>query len=151
MAHILQLQHSPRQTLERVNARIGAIARAVVAERSLALRAATKAASPRQCLAEVRAMCVQSLALDQQSDFIARADNSVVAPSVAPPPPARSCRRATRCSSWYRVVNNASAEAASPPSAAAIKPAILAISAESSVDTASSIFRDSPSGYVPFR
>jgi hypothetical protein len=74
MAHILQLQHSPRQTLDRVNARIGAIARALVAERSLALRAATKAASPRQRLAEVRAMYVPSLALDQQSDFVARAD-----------------------------------------------------------------------------
>jgi hypothetical protein len=53
---------------------IGAIARAVVAERSLALRAATKAASPRQRLAEVRAMYVPSLNLDQQSDFFARAD-----------------------------------------------------------------------------
>lgn len=73
MAHILQLQHSPRQTLERVNAMIGAIARAVVAERSLALLAAAKAASPRQRLAEVRAMYVPSLDLDQQSDVVARA------------------------------------------------------------------------------
>ena len=72
MAHVLDLQHSPRQTLVRVNAMIGAIARAVVAERSLALRAATKAASPRQRLAEVRAMYVPSLNLDQQSDFVAR-------------------------------------------------------------------------------
>jgi hypothetical protein len=76
MAHILQLQHSPRQTLERVNATIGAIARAVVAERSLALRAATKAASPRQRLAEVRAMYVSSLDPRQQTDVVARADCS---------------------------------------------------------------------------
>jgi hypothetical protein len=74
MAFILHLQHSPRQTLERVNAMIGAIARAVAAERLLALRAATKAASPRQRLAEVRAMYVPSLDLNQQSDFVARAD-----------------------------------------------------------------------------
>jgi hypothetical protein len=73
MAHILHLQHSRRQTLVRVNAMIGAIARAVVAERSLALRAATKAASPRQRLAEVRAMYVP-LILDPQSDFVAWAD-----------------------------------------------------------------------------
>ena len=72
MGHILHLQHSPRQILVRVNAMIGAIARAVVAERSLALRAATKAASPRQRLAEVRAMYVPSLNLDQQIDFFAR-------------------------------------------------------------------------------
>ena len=74
MAHILRLRHSPRQTLVRVNAMIGAIARAVVAERSLALRAATKSASPRRHRAEVRAMYVPSLNLDQQSDFYARAN-----------------------------------------------------------------------------
>lgn len=74
MAHILHLQHSPRQTFVRVNAMIGAIARALVAERSLALQAATKAASPRQRLAEVRAMYVPSADMDQQSDFVARAD-----------------------------------------------------------------------------
>ena len=74
MAHILHLQHSPQRTLVRVNAMIGAIARAVVAERSLALRAATKSASPRRHLAEVRAMYVPSLNLDQQSDFFARAN-----------------------------------------------------------------------------
>ena len=70
MAYILHPQHSPRQTLERVNATIGAIARAVVADRSLALRAATKAASPRQCLAEVRAMYVPSL--DARADCLER-------------------------------------------------------------------------------
>ena len=67
MAHTLHLQHSPRQTLVRVNAMIGAIARAVVAERSLALRAATKAASPRQRLADVRAVYVRSL---ESSEFL---------------------------------------------------------------------------------
>jgi hypothetical protein len=43
-----------------VRATIGAILRAVTAEHTLALRAATKAASPRQNLAEVRAMYVPS-------------------------------------------------------------------------------------------
>jgi hypothetical protein len=74
MAHILNLQHTPRWTLERVNATIRAIARAVVAERSLALRAATKAAWPRQRLAEVRAMYVPSLDPHQESDPVARAE-----------------------------------------------------------------------------
>ena len=62
MAHVflLHLQQTYRRTLSGVRATIGAILRAVTAEHTLALRAATKAASPRQSLAEVRAMYVPS-------------------------------------------------------------------------------------------
>ncbi len=72
MAHILHLQHTPRWTFERVNATIRAIGRTVLTERSLALRAATKATSPRQCVAEVRAMYALRLDPPQESDAIAR-------------------------------------------------------------------------------
>jgi hypothetical protein len=60
MANIFRLQQTSRWTLEGVGASIRAIARAVAAEHTLALRAATKTASPRQSLAEVRAMYVPS-------------------------------------------------------------------------------------------
>ena len=60
MAHVLHLQQTYRRTLGGVRATIGAILGAVTAEHTLALRAATKAASPRQSLAEVRAMYVPS-------------------------------------------------------------------------------------------
>jgi len=60
MAHVLQLPQTYRWTLGGVRATIGAILRAVTAEHTLALRAATRAASPRQSLAEVRAMYVPS-------------------------------------------------------------------------------------------
>ena len=60
MAHVLHLQQTYRRTLDGVRATIGAVLRAVTAEHTLALRAATKAASPRQSLAEVRAMYVPS-------------------------------------------------------------------------------------------
>jgi hypothetical protein len=60
MAHVLQLQQSYRRTLGGARATIRAILRAVTAEHTLALRAATKAASPRQSLGEVRAMYVPS-------------------------------------------------------------------------------------------
>ena len=60
MAHVLHLQQTYRRTLGGVRATIGAILRAVTAEHTLALRAATKAASPRQSLAEVRVMYVPS-------------------------------------------------------------------------------------------
>ena len=60
MAHVLHLQQTYRRTLSGVRATIGAILRAVTAEHTLALRAATRAASPRQSLAEVRAMYVPS-------------------------------------------------------------------------------------------
>ena len=57
---LLHLQRTYRRMLGGVRATIGAILRAVTAEHTLALRAATKAASPRQSLAEVRAMYVPS-------------------------------------------------------------------------------------------
>ena len=74
MAHILHLQHAPRWTFERVNATIRAIGRTVLTERSLALRAATKATSPRQCVAEVRAMYALRLDPQQESDVVERGD-----------------------------------------------------------------------------
>ena len=60
MAHVLHLQQTYRRTLGGVCATIRAVLRAVTAEHTLALRATTKAASPRQSLAEVRAMYVPS-------------------------------------------------------------------------------------------
>lgn len=60
MTHVLQLQQTYRRKLGGARATIRAILRAVTAEHTLALRAATRAASPRQSLAEVRAMYVPS-------------------------------------------------------------------------------------------
>ena len=60
MAHVLHFQQTYRRALGDVRATIGAILRAVTAEHTRALHAATKAASPRQSLAEVRAMYVSS-------------------------------------------------------------------------------------------
>jgi hypothetical protein len=60
MAHVLHLQQTYRRALGGARATIRAILRAVTAEHTLALRAATRAASPRQSLAEVRAMYVPS-------------------------------------------------------------------------------------------
>ena len=54
------LQQTYRRMLGGVRATIGAILRAVTAEHMLALHAATKAASPRRSLAELRAMYVPS-------------------------------------------------------------------------------------------
>ena len=56
MANTFQLQSSSRWTLDRVSASMRAMSRAVAAEHTLALYSASKAASPRQSLAEVRAM-----------------------------------------------------------------------------------------------
>jgi hypothetical protein len=60
MADVLHLQQTYRRTLGGVRATIRAILRVVTSEHTLALRATTKAASPRQSLAEVRAMYVPS-------------------------------------------------------------------------------------------
>ena len=60
MAHVLHLQQAYRRTLGGARATIRAVMRVVTAEHTLALLAATKAASPRQSLAEVRAMYVPS-------------------------------------------------------------------------------------------
>jgi len=57
---ITLLQQTYRRTLDGVRATIGAVLRAVTAEHTLALRAATKAALPRQTMAQVRAMYVPS-------------------------------------------------------------------------------------------
>jgi len=60
MAHVLHLHHTYRRALGDVRATIRAVLRVVTAEHTRALRAATKAVSPRQSLAEVRAMYVPS-------------------------------------------------------------------------------------------
>jgi hypothetical protein len=74
MANILQLQHTRQPILEGVFATLRAVARAVAAEHTLALRAATTAASPHRRLAEVRAMYVSSPDSQQQSDSVAPSD-----------------------------------------------------------------------------
>ena len=56
MAHILHLKQTYRRTRSGVVATIRAIVRAAASEHTLALRAAARAASPRQSLADVRAM-----------------------------------------------------------------------------------------------
>ena len=76
MAHALPLQQTYRRTLGGVRATIRAILRAVTAEHTLALRAATKAASPRQNLAEVRAMYVSPREPHQEAGAIARSTKS---------------------------------------------------------------------------
>ena len=68
MAHVFHLQQAYRRTLGGVRATIRAILSAVTAEHTLALRAATKAALPRQSLAEVRAMYVSSPQEPRQED-----------------------------------------------------------------------------------
>ena len=60
MAHLLHLHRTYRRTLGGVLGPIGAVLRAIASEHTRALRAATKAASPRQSLAQVRAMYVPS-------------------------------------------------------------------------------------------
>ena len=76
MAHIMQLQQTYRRTRSGVGAAIRAIARVIAAEHTLALRAATKAASPRQSLAEVRAMYVAPPAPHQEDDAVAQSTKS---------------------------------------------------------------------------
>ena len=61
MANTWHLQQQSRWTLDSVNTTIRAIAHAWAAEHALALRAATKAASPRKCQAEVRALYLPPL------------------------------------------------------------------------------------------
>ena len=76
MAHVLHLQQTYRRTLGGVRAAIRALLSAVTAEHTLALRAATKAALPRQSLAEVRAMYVSPLVPPQRDDAIAQSTKS---------------------------------------------------------------------------
>ena len=72
MAHVLPWQQTFWRTLGGVRATIRAILSAVTAEHTLALRAATKAALPRQSLAEVRAMYVPPWEPRQEDDAIAQ-------------------------------------------------------------------------------
>jgi hypothetical protein len=76
MAHALHLQQTDRRTRGGVRAAIRAILSAVTAEHTLALRAATKAALPRQSLAEVRAMYVSPPEPPQGDDAIAQSTKS---------------------------------------------------------------------------
>jgi len=76
MAHVLHLPQTYRRTLGGVRAAIRAILRVVTAEHTLALRAATKAASPRQNLAEVRAMYVSPRDPRQENDAVAGSTKS---------------------------------------------------------------------------
>ena len=65
MAHILHLKQTYRRTRSGVVATIRTIVRAVTAEHTLALRAATKAASPRTSAGDVRAIYVPTLERNQ--------------------------------------------------------------------------------------
>ncbi len=76
MAHALQLHREYRRTLGGVRTAIRAILSAVTAEHTLALRAATKAALPRQSLAEVRAMYVSPQEPRQEDDAVAQSTKS---------------------------------------------------------------------------
>jgi hypothetical protein len=76
MAYVLHLQQTCRRTIGGVRAAIRAISRAVTAEHTLALRAATRAALPRQRLTEVRDMYVSPRELRQEDDAIAQSTKS---------------------------------------------------------------------------
>ena len=76
MADALHLQQTYRRAPGKVRAAIRAILSALTAEHTLALRAATKAALPRQRLAEVRAMYVSPHEPRQEDDAIARSTKS---------------------------------------------------------------------------
>lgn len=60
MSHIVHWNQTYLRTPHRVIETIGAVMRALTREHTLALQAATKAAAPRQKLAEVRAMYVRT-------------------------------------------------------------------------------------------
>ena len=76
MADALHLQQAYRRTPGRVRAAIRAILSAVTAEQTLALRAAAKAALPRQSLAEVRAMYVSPQEPRREDDATAQSTKS---------------------------------------------------------------------------
>ena len=76
MAHALQLHREYRRTLSGIRATIRAILSAVTAEQTLAPRAATRAALPRQRLAEVRAMYVSPQEARQEDDAVAQSTKS---------------------------------------------------------------------------
>lgn len=68
MAHTLRLKQTYRRSGSGVIAAIDETARAIAAEHALALRAAEKAASPRQSVAEVRAMYLPACEPQQDDD-----------------------------------------------------------------------------------
>lgn len=70
MAHTLRLKQTYRPTRSGVSSTIGAAARAIAAEHELALRAAEKAALPRQSVAEVRAMYVPACEPEPENDAV---------------------------------------------------------------------------------
>ena len=76
MADAMHMQQAYRRTPGRVRAAIRAIFSAVTAEHTLALRASTKAALPRQRLAEVRAMYVSPQELPREDDATAQSTKS---------------------------------------------------------------------------
>ena len=76
MADALHLQQAYRRTPGGFRAAIRAILSAVTAEHTLALRAATKAALPRQRLAEVRAMYVSPQEQRREDDATAQSTKS---------------------------------------------------------------------------
>lgn len=73
MAHVLHSHPTHRRNLGGTIATIRAIVRAVTAEHTVALRAATKAASPRQSLPEVRAMYVSTRESQEGGDVAGNA------------------------------------------------------------------------------
>lgn len=72
MAHILHWKQAYPWTRSEVIGTIGTVMRAVTREYGLALQAAAKAISPRQSLAEVRAMYVPMRESQQESDVVAQ-------------------------------------------------------------------------------
>jgi hypothetical protein len=76
MTQALPLPQTYRRDFAGFGAKIRAIARAVAAEHTLALRASTKAASPRQSLAELRAMYVLPSEPHQEGEVVARRTKS---------------------------------------------------------------------------
>ncbi len=76
MAHTLRLKHTYRQAQSGVLATIRTVAQAIVAEQTLALRAAEKAASSRRNAAEVRAMYVPTFDSQQESGAVANSNET---------------------------------------------------------------------------
>lgn len=72
MGHTLNWKQTCPWTRSEVIGTIGAVMRAVTREHRLALQAAAKAVSPRQSLAEVRAMYVPMRESQQKSDVVAQ-------------------------------------------------------------------------------
>lgn len=70
MAYTLRLKPTYRPTRSGVIGTLGAAARAVATEHALALRAAEKAASPRQSVAEVRAMYLPACEPQPENDAV---------------------------------------------------------------------------------